>query len=479
MLRRPTIRFRLALWYAAALLLLLSGVSVTVYAFVRVRLERALTAQLNHDFDTVATVMAAAPHGKGPQGHLPGDVLFIVTEGGRIIYHSNGWCRTKCLRKVEEQSVDDTGVWRSRLGTAYRVQAASLSVGGRSLRATVAEDASVIEDTLGALLRILLLSVPGVIVLCVAGGYFLAGRALSPIGAMASKAREITAESLSERLPVTNPDDELGRVAVVFNETLGRLDESFARLRTFTANVSHELRTPLTAIRSVGEVALRHPLDAEAAREVIGSMLEEVERMTRLVDCMLALARAEPGRPPLVRAELDLASVAESAMEFVRVLAEEKAQTLTIEAEQATIVCGDAITLRQALTNLLDNAIRYTPSRGHICVRVARAPDGRAVAEVEDNGAAIALEERGRIFDRFHRAGGGVASEPRGLGLGLTIARSAVEANGGEIEYEAPPSGGNRFWILLPPCPAGRSPVRVASSSRSPASTSHPTPVRS
>ena len=454
MLKRPTIRFRLALWYAAALLLLLSGVSVTVYAFVRVRLERALTAQLKHDFDTVATVMAAAPHGKGPQGHLPGDVLFIVTEGGRIIYHSNGWCRTKCLRKVEEQSVDDTGVWRSRLGTAYRVEAASLTVGGRSLRATVAEDANVIEDTLGALLRILLLSVPGVIVLCVAGGYFLAGRALSPIGAMASKAREITAESLSERLPVTNPDDELGRVAVVFNETLGRLEASFDRLRTFTANVSHELRTPLTAIRSVGEVALRRPLDAEAARDVIGSMLEEAERMTRLVDCMLALARAEPGRPPLVRAELDLASVAASAVDFVRVLAEEKAQTLTFDADQATVVCGDAITLRQAVTNLLDNAIRYTPSGGHIRLRVARVADGRAIAEVEDDGTAIALDERDRIFDRFHRAGGGGVGEPRGLGLGLTIARSAVEANGGQIVYEAPSSGGNRFRILLPAGPA-------------------------
>jgi two-component system phosphate regulon sensor histidine kinase PhoR len=195
-------------------------------------------------------------------------------------------------------------------------------------------------------------------------------------------------------------------------------------------------------------------------------MLEEAARMTRLVDCMLALARAETGQPRLARAEFDLASVAESAVEFVRVLAEEKAQALTLDAGQPTVVCGDAITLRQALTNLLDNAIRYTPSGGHIRLRVARAADGRVIVEVEDDGVAIAVDERDRIFDRFHRARGGGTSEPHGLGLGLTIARSAVEANGGQVEYEAPSSGGNLFRVLLPPCPTGsarRSTVREAS----------------
>jgi signal transduction histidine kinase len=146
-----------------------------------------------------------------------------------------------------------------------------------------------------SLLAVLLLGFPCAALLSIGGGYFLAGRALSPISAMASKAREITAESLSERLPVGNPDDELGRMATVFNETLARLEGSFDRLRAFVANTSHELRTPLTAMRSVGEVALRRPLDSGAAREAIGSMLEEVGRLTRMVECLLDLARAEPG----------------------------------------------------------------------------------------------------------------------------------------------------------------------------------------
>jgi heavy metal sensor kinase len=450
-----TIRVRLTLWYSVVLLLLLVSVSVGIYLLVRARLERNLALQLDRDIDTVATVLAASPKGEGCNGHLRGDILFSVAEGGRVVYHSEGWCRSKVMHGLDERLEDGTGVWRSLYGQAYRVKTRPLTIGGRTFEARVAEDVSVVDETLGALLRILLLSLPVAMLLSVGGGYFLAGRALSPIGAVAAKAREITAESLSERLPVTNPDDELGRVAVVFNETLGRLEASFDRLRTFTANVSHELRTPLTAIRSVGEVALRRPLDADVARDVIGSMLEEVERMTRLVDCMLALARAEPGRPPLARVEVDLAAIADSAVEFVRVLAEEKKQTLTFDERQPTVVRGDGVTLRQALTNLLDNAIRYTSAGGHIGVCVGRGTDGQAVVEVDDDGVAIPPEERERIFDRFHRIGGGGAGEPRGIGLGLAIARSAAEANGGRLEYEAPASGGNRFRILLPTCLAG------------------------
>jgi heavy metal sensor kinase len=449
MRHRPvTIRVRLALWYAAALLLLLSCVSATVYVFVRARLERALAAQLDRDVDTVATVLAAAPNGKGPNGHLPGDVLFMVTEGGRVVYHSDGWCRAKPCQGLNEEPASEEGVWRSRKGTIYRVKAVPLSQGGREFRATVAEDANATQDMLGALLRILLLSVPGVIALCVAGGYFLAGRALSPVGAMAAKAREITAESLSQRLPVGNPDDELGRVAVIFNETLGRLETSFARLRAFTANVSHELRTPLTAMRSVGEVALRRDLDVSQARDVIGSMLEEVDRLTRMVECMLTLARAEGGGVALRSADVDLVALAESAIDLVHVLAEERDQTVALAVGAPVVVRGDTTTLLQAVVNLLDNAIRYTPVSGHIRLSV-RSVLGDAVVEVEDDGPGVAPEDRALIFERFYCANGDAGRGRRGTGLGLAIARSAVEAHGGRLEYEPLASGGSRFRIVL------------------------------
>jgi len=450
---RPlSIRVRLTLWYSAALLLLLSCVAVGVYLLVRVRLERALVAQLDHDIEAVATVLAAEPQGEGPAGHLPGDVLFLVNEAERVVYHSNGWCRARCIQNVNEPPIGETGVWHSRQGTAYRVKIALLLVHGRTLRVTVAEDVSLMNDTLSALLRILLLSIPGVATLCGAGGYFLARRALTPISQMAAKARAITADSLSERLPVTTPGDELGSMAAVFNETLGRLESSFARLRAFTSNVSHELRTPLTAMRSVGEAALRRPLSDAEMRDVVGSMLEEVTRLTAMVECMLTLARTERAGSAEARGDVDLVELARSAIGLVQVLAEDKGQALSLEASTPVIARGDGPTLTQAVMNLLDNAIRYTPAGGHITVRTRRNGES-AVLEVEDDGPGIAPEDRPLIFERLYVARSD--SRPGRTGLGLAIARSAVEAQGGRLELEPLSGRGSRFRIVLA-APAAR-----------------------
>ena len=441
---RTGIRARLTLWYAAVLLFILACLSAGVYVFVRASLERTLRTQLDRDIDTVATVLAASPRGQGKNGHLPGDVLFAVRENQRLVYHSDAWCRTRCLHGIDVEPIDSTGVWRSPEGADYRLRTASLWINGRDLKVTAAESTRFVENTLQSLLAVLLLSFPCAALLSVAGGYFLAGRALSPISAMASKAREITAESLSQRLPVGNPDDELGRMATVFNDTLARLEDSFERLRAFVANASHELRTPLTAIRSVGEVALRRPLDAASARDVIGSMLEEVGRLTRMVECLLGLARAEPGGMPS-REDVDLAAMAVSVVDLVRVLAEEKGQEVSIDVRTPATVRGDLATLRQALTNLLDNAIRYTPAHGRIKLSVGPGPGGKPMVEVEDDGPGIVPEDRERIFDRFYRASNGQGGKAEGTGLGLAIARSAVEANGGRLEYESAAEGGSRF----------------------------------
>jgi len=240
-----------------------------------------------------------------------------------------------------------------------------------------------------------------------------------------------------------NPNDELGRMAAVFNSTLARLEASFERLRTFTANTSHELRTPLMVLRSVGEVALQQPLDAESARDAIGSMLEEVDRLTRLVECLLALARAESGFQRAAE-DLELGALASPILDMMRVLAEEKGQELLFEQAAPVLARGDAATLRQALTNLVDNAIRYTPEGGHIHVRVLSLEDGTPVAEVADDGPGIPQADRARIFERFYR----VQDEgSQGTGLGLAIARSAVEASGGRLACDAAGSGGCLFRV--------------------------------
>src|SRR5262249_45053411 len=149
-------------------------------------------------------------------------------------------------------------------------------------RVVAARDETPVRQTLWTLAVIMAIAIPCAVGLAIIGGYLLAGRVLAPVGAMADMARRVTAESLDARLPVSNAADEFGRLASVFNETLSRLDAAFEQLRRFTADASHELRTPLTAIRSVGEVALQRSLNAEGYREVVGSMLEEVDRLTRL-----------------------------------------------------------------------------------------------------------------------------------------------------------------------------------------------------
>ena len=353
-------------------------------------------------------------------------IIFEVTEGPTVLFRTPGW--------------PSAGPARYRFG---RVEDAAH-------RITTARDETPVRQTLRTLALILAVGAPGAIGLALVGGYFLAGRVLAPVGAMAETARKITAESLDARLPIENRHDEFGQLAGVFNDTLARLQEAFEQLRRFTADASHELRTPLTAMRSVGEVALQRPLTAAGYRDVIGSMLEEVDRLTRLVESLLTLTRAEAGRIPLTRQTVELSDLAVSAAETLRVLADDKEQTLDVNVQHdLTVECDPGI-VRQALINLLYNAIKYTPSKGAISLRVTARSAREAVIEVKDTGPGIPVEAHGRIFERFYRLDPGRSREDGGVGLGLAIARWAVEANGGRIELESQEGRGALFRIVLP-----------------------------
>src|SRR5262249_24937725 len=245
--------------------------------------------------------------------------------------------------------------------------------------------------------------------------------------------------------------DELGRLATVFNETLGRLQESFEQMRRFTGDVSHELRTPLTAIRSVGEVGLREPREGRDYRAIIGSMLEEADRLSGLVDRLLTLSRAESGHAKLTIDAVDLKELAEDVVNYLGVLAEEKGQTLVVEAAGAPRGSADRDVLRQSLVNLVDNAIKYTPAGGRLLLLVRGQASGPSVA-VSDSGPGVAPEVRDRIFDRYDR-GGESRSNIGGSGLGLAIAKWAVEVNGGQLRLEENKGSGSTFRITLPRVP--------------------------
>lgn len=296
---------------------------------------------------------------------------------------------------------------------------------------------------------VLLLGLPVALIVAGLGGYALARRALAPLDAMGKRAETITANNLNERLPIENPADELGQLARVFNDTLARLEQSFEQLRRFTADASHELRTPLTAIRSVGEVGLQKEGDIYYYRDIIGSMLEEANRLTQLVDSLLTMSRADAGTLRLNRRTWQLLDLVRESISFLDVLADEKAQSLSIQGHDNIFVTVDRLILRQALVNLVDNALKYSPAGGAVFVRVGSYTN-EAFIEVEDNGPGIAAEHHSKIFDRFYRIDKARSREAGGTGLGLAITKWAVQVHGGRIEVESELGKGALFRIRLP-----------------------------
>jgi heavy metal sensor kinase len=289
------------------------------------------------------------------------------------------------------------------------------------------------------------------VVLALAGfaGYGLVRRALSPIEQMARRAQEITPQRLHERLPNDNADDELGQLARVFNATLARLEQAFEQLRRFTSDASHELRTPLAAIRSVGEVGLQKGGSSAEYRDIIGSMLEEVNRLTSLVDNLLTISRADAGSLQLQMGQVPILQLAREAAALFEVMAEEKSLEFLLSGDEAIAVQGDRLFLRQALVNVLHNAVKYSPVGGTISVRVQRNAQ-EVTVEVEDSGPGVPVEDRAKIFDRFYRVDKARWRESGGAGLGLSIAKWVVEAHGGAIGLDGASARGCLFRIQLP-----------------------------
>jgi heavy metal sensor kinase len=267
---------------------------------------------------------------------------------------------------------------------------------------------------------------------------------------MAGRAGRITSERLHERLPVGQAGDELDHLARVFNDLLARLEQSFEQLRRFTSDASHELRTPLASIRSVGEVALQKNGNREEFRDTIGSMLEEVNRLTALVDSLLTISRADAGRIQLHPTVFPLMDLAREAAGLFEILAEEKALRIAIEGDDGISLKGDRMFLRQALVNIIHNAVKYSRPGGSITVRVHAAPAESVQLEVADTGPGIASEHSARIFDRFYRVDESRSREFGGAGLGLSIAQWAVRAHGGDICLLPTPGGGCTFQISMP-----------------------------
>src|SRR5450759_246637 len=379
------VRTRMTLWYVLALgfLLLIYAGGTSLFLFHSLREQ--LDANLVEDVETVEGLLVSTPDGRitldtvHPERNEP-DVQRLVevwSPEGTLLYRSPllGDRTLGGPPRPQESKDRDIGepspaTLRLRDGARVRIATSIYTVETHRVLLRVAHSEEALWQEIQEFLAVLAVAFPLVLVLAGFGGFALARKSLAPVDAMAQKAEKISAEQLSERLPIENPEDELGQLAGAFNSTLARLEAAFEQLRRFTADASHELRTPLTAIRAVGEVGLQKDGDTWHYRDIIGSMLEESGRLTRLVDSLLTISRAETGHVQLNRTSFALLDAVREASGLVEVLAEEKGQHLTLEGDTRVMVYADRVILRQAIVNVIDNAVKYSSLGGAISVRV-------------------------------------------------------------------------------------------------------------
>jgi len=288
----------------------------------------------------------------------------------------------------------------------------------------------------------------GVLLLGLAGGWWLATRAIRPIEDIGATALKIAAGDLSQRINVADTDSELGRLASVLNSTFSRLEAAFAHQARFTSNASHELRTPVPVVLTQTQTALARERSAPEYREALEACQRAAQRMRRLTQSLLALARLDAGQDPMRRESLDLARVTRECVEMVRPLAAEGG--IELRCDLPAVLCpGDAERLSQVATNLLSNAIRFNRPGGEVRIST-RAENGVAVLTVADTGQGIPAQDLVHIFERFYRVDQSRAGTQGGTGLGLAISKAIVDAHSGAIEVSSQPGAGSTFSVKLP-----------------------------
>ncbi len=459
--RPRNVRSRLTLWYVLVLASLLALYAGIASLFLFLSLREDFDHNLLQDVETVEGMLEKEPNGQVSLHAVHPDIgeprighfIEVWSPQGSLLYRSAA-LQGQILGGPPgpEEGLHDPTPATTRLpnGTRVRLASSVYHIEDQRVVLRVAYSEEGLWRELGEFGEVLLLGFPIAVLLAGLGGYALARKALSPIDSMATQAKEISAERLGDRLSIENSQDELGKLGIVFNDMLGRLQAAFDQLRRFTSDASHELRTPLTAIRSVGEVALQDQRSPVEYRDVIGSMLEEVDRLTRLSESLLALSRADAGHVQLQREEISLLRLAGEARSVVDVLAEEKRQQIDIEGDTNLFVSVDRLILRQAVVNLLDNAIKYSPVESRILVQVESVGDQQVFLDVVDQGPGIPGDHRPYVFDRFYRIDKARTREWGGAGLGLSITRWAVEAHGGAITLKSEEGHGSTFRIVLP-----------------------------
>ncbi len=467
-----TVRARLTVWYVS----LLAAILVAVIAIIYVLLARAVYVRVDDTLRAVVQIAATSLANDLAEGQTIDDAarstaselasrqhLVAIYDGaGRLLGEAGreddiviplpvpdeipGSGDIQLVTIVETDDLDD----RHRLAMLRATVPPGIEyviVAGSSLEPT--------DEELESLRGILAYVVPLSLVVAGIGGSFLARRSLSPVVAMADRARRIGVENLGARLPVANPRDELGRLAATFNELLARLEASVDQQRQFTADASHELRTPVTIVRTAARVALQQPTRTDAEyRETLDLIEQEAIRLSRIVDDMFTLTRADTGTYPVRLTPMYLDEVVDDAVRAARVVATTRGVAIEASCVRPAPFTGDEDLIRRLITNVLDNAIRFTPAGSAVRVALDRSARRYALS-VTDQGPGIPPEAHHRIFERFYRVDAARAQRGTadgGAGLGLALARWIAQVHDGDITLAASSRLGSTFVVTLP-CP--------------------------
>jgi heavy metal sensor kinase len=477
-------RVRLTAWYASLLILVLLALGVSVDTLARNRLTSDVDSRLESTAADISSViernLASWPFSTQAvrfEDIVPtlgsfasrGLLIQITSPNGDVVRGSEYAPDEAIVAEPAQPSGEPEFVSTELTGDRARAVHFPVTVTDRNgVRwyigaVIVGERLTTMYETLASLRQVLLVTSALGLALALAGGWVLAGRALRPVDRVTAAAAAIaagdgTAMSLGSRLPVPPTNDELSRLSSTFNAMLDRLQGSFRAQERFVGDASHELRTPLTAIRGNVDVLLRQArvgargIDPHDLTPALDDIRRESERMRRLLDDLLLLARADGGNDPLetslVRiAQVRLDEIAADAIRSAEALT--SGHTLELEAPRSIEIPGDADRLHQLVLILLDNAIRHTPPHGRIRVAVATTPEGEARIAVRDEGEGIAPEHLPHLFERFYRADGARGRSSGGTGLGLAIARTICRAHGGEITVSSAPGKGATFLVTL------------------------------
>lgn len=463
-----SIKFKFTVWYLLILALLLVCLSMGIYAYLSRSLYRSLDNALvlrTEQLRNVGNILETMTQGSFEE-KIGEVVVFFYERDGEVYALSRRDVDVTLDKKLVTSSIDGRSdfqtvmvdavgemrfyivpfraerpvMMRSRpMMPVFSVQSAALAV-GRSTEE--------IDHALDGLVKTLLMSVPLALVVAGAGGIFLARRALKPVEQIADTAREIGETDLSRRIAV-NTRDELGRLASTLNQMIERLERAFKRQREFTGDASHELRTPLSVIQAESTLALQKARSPDEYRASLESIARETEHMSRIIEQLLVLARADSGMDSIAFVKTDLNELLRDVSEDCALLSRQKGLEMEADLKDSLIVRGDRGLLRRLFLNLVDNAVRYTPKGGKVSLEsVAR--DHMAVVSIRDTGIGIPAEHLPYVFERFYRVDKARSRSEGGSGLGLAICKQIADLHGGQIQVESREGEGSVFRVLLP-----------------------------